>query len=71
MPGPVGSPPWAMKPWMTAVEDHAVVEAFARQLLDPRHVARGQVGAQAGWSTGPVSRVRIRVFSASSAIGLS
>ena len=29
-----------------AVEDHAVVEAFARQFLDPRHVAGGQVGAQ-------------------------
>ena len=40
------SPVCAMKPSMTRWNDDAVIEAFARQLLDARDVVGRQVGAQ-------------------------
>ncbi len=44
MPVPVGSPVWAMKPSMTRWNDHAVVEALARELLDAGDVVRREIG---------------------------
>jgi len=64
MPVPLGSPPYA------------VVEAFGDQLLDPRDVAGGQIGAQldddvAALALAGVEREDERVFGIGIRHGLS